>query len=339
MSRGYQPHCRVKAGSRTFDYQLGRGILLEASVELTTDKSGEGVVTVFDPGFVVVDSFVSGTGLAAIDAQFWFGWGPDLGEPVFAGTITRAEWVDSKTTLRFHDKSAKMKAEKKSRYINKKTDLQTLKQLAEENGLTFVGPDNAPDSEAYESIMQDGRSDWELALKIAERAGLKLFVRGDTLYAKRAGVTGDAVTAIKYGTDFDLLRGFNLSYKTPENKRGRPQRVEVRGRGRGGRRLTGTEQTGDRGVKEVVVKHDLPKQTVSAATRNASGRSHRRREYAFEHHLQLLPDFRQRLQLNDSLELNGMGRFFSGKYLITQLGYRFRPTSLTIDLQVGRDLP
>lgn len=329
------PHCIVEIDGRRFDSWRDSNII-SSSIEQTTDKTGEGCIEFFDPDFKILDAFL-GNGVKSLLAKFWYGWKSDLGNSLFVGNLARVEWSDRTTTLRFHDYSAKMKQQTKVRYIKKKSDLEILRQLAQENGLKFSAPSNFLPSEPYDSIVQSGKTNWDFALKIAGRCGLRLYVRGDTLFAVEAGKTSESVSTIVFEKDFTLLRGFNLSYKLPENKRGRLGKTEVRGRKKGGKLLKGTSQTPS-GTEDIIVREDLPKQTVSLAERRAKGKANRRREYAFEHQLITLPSFRTILELRNTLTLAGMGKFFSGNYLVTDIRYDFRPGKLISEVTVGRDI-
>lgn len=332
------PHCIVEIDGTRFDSWRGKDVVT-ASVELTTDKSGEGSIELFDPKFEILDSFLGG-GVKALAAQFWFGWNADLGNSLFTGTLARVEWRDRVTTFRFHDNSAKMKRERKTRYFKRQTDFQILKKLAADNGLKFVLNARIGESQPIDSLMQASRTDWEMALKIAERAGLRLYVSGDTLYAVEAGTTqlNSPVTVLDFEKDFTLLRGFNLSYKSPTDRRGRRNRTEVRGRGRGDRQVVGTTEIVGNDTSDIIVKEDLPQQSVNFAERQARGRSNRKREYAFEHQLKTLSSFRTIISLRNTITLAGMGRFFSGNYVVTDIRYNFLAGELTAEFTVGADV-
>lgn len=333
------PHSIVEIENRRFDSWRGED-LISSSVELTTDKTGEGCVELYDPAFKIIDGFLS-SGVKALEARFWFGWEKDLGASLFIGRLARVEWNDSIATLRFHDHSSKMKQTKKTRYFKKKSDLQILKNLAEDNDLKFSLKGNITDGSPIESFPQTGKTDWDTALKIAERAGLRLYVRGNVLFAVEAGTTKteNSSATLQLAKDFTLLRGFNLSYKLPQNKKGRSRTTEVRARAKNGKRLVGKNDTGAlEGTENLIVREDLPQPSVSLANRRAGGKSKRQREYAFEHQLQTLPDFKKIVELRNTLTLAGMGKFFSGNYVVTDVRYDFRPGRLISEITVGRDI-
>lgn len=332
------PHCIVEIENRRFDSWRGED-LIAASIELTTDKTGEGSVEIYDPGFKIIDKIMT-SGANAPQARFWLGWKKDLGASLFIGKLARVEWSDQITTLRFHDLSSKMKQKQKTRYHKEKTDIQLLKKLAQDNELKFLLKGNITDGQPIESLMQSGITDWQLALKTAERAGLRLYVRGDTLFAVEAGTTKNELSSatLNLAKDFTLLRGFSLSYKLPENKKGRYKKTEVRARTKDGKRLTGTKDIGTTGTENLIVREDLPKPTVALANRRAGGKSKRQREYAFEHHLRTLPGFEKIIELRNTITLGGMGEFFGGDYIVTDIRYEFRPGQLTSEMTVGRDI-
>lgn len=331
------PHCIVEIDGRRFDSWRDENVI-SSSVELTTDKTGEGCIELFDPDFKVLDGFL-GNGVKPLLGQFWYGWSAGLGNPLFIGNLARVEWSDRTTTLRFHDYSAKMKKQTKVRYFKKKSDLEILKKLAADNGLKFEVKARIGESQPYDSIVQSGKTDWDFALKIAGRCGLRLYVRDDTLFAVEAGTTqlNDSNATLVFEKDFRLLRGFNLSYKLPENKRGRLGKAEVRSRKTGGKLLKGSSQTPS-GTETIIVREDLPKQTASLAERRAKGKINSRREYAFEHQLQTLQSFRKVIELRNTITLAGMGKFFSGNYVVTDIRHNFRPGNLISEITVGADL-
>lgn len=333
--------CIVEIDGYRYDSWEKDGLITEATVELTSDKSGEATIAMLDPKFAFTDRHLAPDGLRRAQGRFWMGFGSEqqMGEPLFKGQLARTEYGDDIATFRFHDKSSDMRKEKKARYHNRMTYLQILRKLATENGLQFVGPEGADEGEVFDSVMQDGKTDWEFARKIARKAGLKLYVRGDTLFAQEMNRTGEEVATLNYAEDFVILRGFGLAYKLPENRRGRPRRVEFRGRGRDEKRLTGAAEGGTRGTTGLVIKEDLPKHTARAANSRAKAIRESKREHAFEHHVTVLPSFGGRqILLGQTLKLMGLGEFYSGKYLVTEARYNFRPGELTLELMLGRDI-
>jgi hypothetical protein len=336
-----KPHVIVEIDGRRYDSWENESLIIEATVELTSDKSSEATISVSDSDFKFTDRHLVSDGLRRATARFWMGFGNEqqLGEPLFKGMLARAEYDNQVSKFCFHDKSSEMRKEKKARYHNRMTYLQILRKLARENGLQFVGPTSADEGEVFDSIMQDGKTDWEFARKIARRAGLRLFVRGDTLFAVEANRTSAPVATINYPEDFLMLRGFGLSYKLPENKHGRPRKVQMRGRGRSATRLSGDAESGSRGTVELGLTEDLPKHTAKAAKHRAKASRESKREHAFEHHVSLLPVYEGgHIHVESTIMLTGLGEFYSGKYLVTESRYSSRPGNLTNELTLGRDI-
>lgn len=331
------PHCIVEIGGRRFDSYEGEN-LISANVNLTTDRSGEGVVELYDPKFAVIDNFLAG-GVKSLISNFYFSWSKNVGKPFFLGNLARAEWNEQITTLRFHDNSTKMKQEKKNRYHKKKTDLQILKELAKRNGLEFVVKSCLPESQPFESLMQSGKTDWDFALKIAAQSGLLLYVGDNTLFAVEAGTSKleKPAATLEFEKDFTLLRGFGLSYKLPKNPKGRINKVTVRTRGKDGKALVVTAGDGEGGISDLINK-DLPSVSVARATQAAKARIGKRKEYAFEHNIKTLPSFQTRINLRDTITLAGMGAFYSGDYFVTEISYLFEAGKLTCEMNVGNEL-
>lgn len=332
------PHCIVEIDGHRFDSWNGKSVM-SASVNLTTDRSGEGVVDLYDPNFKIIDGLFA-NGVKSANALFYFGWGKDVGKPFFLGNLARVEWNDNITTFRFHDNSIKMKQERKTLYHKKKTDLQILKDLAIRNGLKFDSKNRLPESQPFESLMQAGKTDWEFALKVAAESGLLLYVRENTLYAVEAGTTKNELSSatLNFEKDFTLLRGFGLSYKLPKNPKGRIKKATVRVRGKNDKALVTTVGDEEGGVSDLIINKDLPSVSVARAAQTAKARIGKRKEYAFEHSLKTLPSFQKRINLRDVITLAGMGKFFSGDYFVTEVTYQFEPGHLICEMNVGNEL-
>lgn len=238
-----------------------------------------------------------------------------------------------------------MKQKRHSRYHIKKSDLQLLRSLASEHDLKFQVIGDAKDSAVHDGLIQFLQTDWQFAMEVARRAGLRLYARGNTLYGQVAGQTGDATAELIYSllndSDFKFLRaGLGLSYKLPENKKGHPGRTEVRTRGRAGRRVSGVVGAGERGTEHVHVEENLPERTTQAARHRARARRSLRRESAFEHRIQLLASFlrRYRLVQGDTVQLSNVGAFNSGKYVVDAIHYEHSSSSFTAEVNLKRDI-
>ena len=118
-------------------------------------------------------------------------------------------------------------------------------------------------------MTQDGQTIGNTRLRIAHDAGLLLWCREDTVFADYPAKVGTPKRELVYKKDFTLLRDFDLQFKLPENVAGRPKGVQVRGRARGGKRLTGQSEEAQRGHEEVRLKRDLATHTKARATLRA----------------------------------------------------------------------
>ncbi len=326
------------------------------SVELSTGEASEAVWEIFDPKFVVINHYSKADGIPMATVRVWLGLGnPDLvGEPVFKGLLARVERGDSNTAFRAYDMGFKMRLEKKTGY-QKGDDVAIIQSLAKRNGLLFEGPDEGtrprvvldPKHVAkhprhkHRSLPQTAQTDWEHATECARASGLVLFVRGDTLFAKAAAVTapdGQEKLTLTYRKDFNILRQFDLVYKTPENRDGRPRSVHVRVRGRGGRRLFGAAEGSNRGQKQVSLKTDLPENVQSTATARAHAKRDLQREHAYTVSIRTIsPLPKVRPDVRDTVRLKELGLLFSGKYLADKVSHEFAPGRLNTGYDLYRD--
>ncbi len=330
--------CIVVIDQTRYDSAREGSLIQSVSVDLTTDKTSEAVVTFADPTFAFTDRYLDETGMRHLEVRIWMGYGEELGEPWFKGTLAGHEHDGEYATFRFHDPGAKMKREKKQRYHTAKTDFEILRSIAGEYGLRFTVLDEARDSEPHESIIQRG-SDWDFARTIARRAGVRLWFEGDTLFAREAGKRGAASTTLVYRDDFLIIRPVSFSYKLPESRRGRHRSVRVHARGSGGRRLTGEDTTDGRGRVDEGGGKDLPHHTKRGAERRARAKRLHAKESAFEHRIRLLPASGvTRINLRSVVGLDGCGEFYGGEYVVHSLRKDWRTGKLTDDVTLRRDL-
>ncbi|HEX8177845.1 MAG TPA: hypothetical protein VF543_22340 [Pyrinomonadaceae bacterium] len=362
-----EKHTLVLLNDVLLDSWKHPGLITQVSVELSTDHSSEANISVYDPEFRFTDSHLDSTGVKKSSVKIWIGAGefittahdqtrrtlasnrspsdePTTLPPLFQGMLTRHSWSNNIATFTFYDLSNKMKQRKHSRYHNKTTDLNLLRKLAKEHDLDFVINGNVPDSAEHDVILQFQQTDWQLAREAARRSGLRLYTNGNKLYAQEAGRTGAVVASLTYkgdNGDFVMLRGFSLTYKLPENKRGRQGRVEVRARGRAGSRISGVDGSeAERGTQSYVTE-DLPTRTQREARRRARSRRYNQRESAFEHRIKLLPQFLENsipLFQGDTVLLNNIGALYSGKYIVREAVYTLGPSEFSCELTLKRDI-
>ncbi|MET0623102.1 MAG: hypothetical protein ABW250_09005 [Pyrinomonadaceae bacterium] len=333
------PHAIIQIGGERFDSWIDKSLFAGLEVELTTDEASQAVWRVFDPAFKFLNKWTSGDGIAVLGARVWLGYGADLGEPIFKGLLARVERNSATSSFRFFDMGFKMRQVKKTEYHKGLDDLGVIAKLARRNGLQFSSPTPPIKLDKHKSLLQDAQTDWEHAQERAEEAGLVLFVRGDTLFAREAAKTGTPIVTLGYKQDFQLLSDYSLSFKVPENRDGRPGQVEHRGRGRGGRRLKGKSDRSARGTQHVEIKRDLAVKSKRHADRRAQARKELKREHAFSLSVRMLSVFMgRRPDVRETVAIAGMGELFSGRYICDRVMHNFRPGELTTTLDLYRDI-
>jgi phage protein D len=339
----FNPHAVVEIGGRRYDSWRDARMFESVDVELATNEPSEAEVRVFDPDpeYAFINSITQGDGVAEAAVKIWLGYGEteNLGRPLFEGVLARVERDQGTTICRAYDNGFKMRKLQKTENHNKTTFLKLIEKLARRNGLGFEGPDAPPSLETH-PIKQEARTDWAMALQCADEAGLVLHVRGNTLYAKGPAKTAaEALLTLHFRKDFQLLDDFRLNFKVPENVEGRPAKVQVHARGRGGRRLKGQSQVHARGHERVEIKNDLHRRSGKAAAARAAARKELQREHAFTGEVAVLPSFQvPRVDVRATVALAGLPKLFNGKYLADRVAHRFAPGELTMQLTVYRDI-
>jgi hypothetical protein len=279
--------------------------------------------------------------------RVWLGYGAELGEPVFKGLLSRVQRGDAVSTFIAYDMGYKMRLAQKTEY-HKGSDLAIIEKLVKRNGLMFHGPANPLKLEPHKAIIQDGQTDWEHISELAHDAGLVLWVQGDTVFADYPAKSGVPKVTLRNRKDFTVLRDFDLNFKVPENKSGRPKGVEVRVRGRGGRRLSGFSDQSGRGHQDLIIKRDLSRHTKAAATARAQAQKELDREHAFNLYIRsisLLPD--ERVGVRDTVAITDVGLLFSSSsktpgqaagYIADKVIHDFSPGRLTTTYELYRDI-
>lgn len=344
MTIPLSPHAVIELGDKTLDTWAEGNRVVGVEVELCTGEASKASLRVHDPApaFEFINSITSADGVKELQARVWLGFGEtrELGPPVFKGMLACVEREGGATVCRFYDMGFQMRKLQRTEYHKDLTDLQIIRKLAERNGLKFQGPDKAIPLDKHKSLKQEGDTDWTLAQSCAERAGLVLYVRGDTLFAQEAAVTAETpLLTLRYREDFHLLDDFRLSFKVPENQEGRPARVETRGRGRGGRRLRGESGQHPRGAERLEIKRDLHVKSKRHADKRAEARKALEREHAFSCSVGVLPAFTgRRADVRDTVALANLPRIFNGKYLVDSVTHVFEAGQLSQELDLYRDI-
>jgi len=334
-------HAIVEIDGFHWDSFLHPRLFQRVSVELATGEASQALWQCFDPHFQVIDRYAgvaAGTGSLPV-IRTWLGYGDDLGEPVFKGLLARVERGESSTTFRAYDMSYVMRLVQKTRYL-KGDALQIIKKLVEEAKLKFKGPAKPLKLETHKAMAQDQQTDWQHASELAHDDGLLLWTREDTVFADYPAKVSEPKRTLTYRKDFTILRNFDLAFKVPENKSGRPKGVEVRGRGRGGKRLKGSSDESQRGHEVLRIKKDLATHTKQRATARAQAQKELDREHAFTLSIsQLFAELPAlRPDVRDTIRLMEVGKLFSGDYLADRVVHEFGPGKLSTTFELYRDV-
>lgn len=332
------PHAVVQIGAERFDSWREAQLFESVAVELSTNEASEAAWRVFDPEFFYINKWTTAERLIEMPVKVWLGF--DSPMLVFDGLLARVERGPAVSTFRAYDRGFVMRRVQKTEHYKGLNDLQIIEKLAKRNGLNFEGPNEPVKLEKHQRESQSAQTDWDYALQRAEDAGLVLYVRGNTLYAKEPLKTAaNPLVTLVYKKDFLMLDDFDLSFRVPDNQEGRPAKVEVRGRGRGGRRLKGRATPHARGTERITLKRDLKIRSRGHAERRAEAKKALKREHAFTCSVSLLPTFTgRRPDVRDTVALAELGKLFSGKYLVDKASHRFEPGQLSMSLELFRDV-
>jgi phage protein D len=336
------PHAIVEIEGFPFHFDSWKvpRLFSRLNVELTTGECSQATWEVFDPDFRFLNKCTKDGGVQLSTVRVWVGFGPDLREPVFKGLLARVQRGQAKTTFVAYDMGFKMRLVKRSEY-HKGDELAIIAKLAQRNGLQFKGPATPLKLEPHKAMAQDQQTDFEHCAELAHDAGLLLWVREDTLFADYpAKIAEKPKLTLVNRKDFQLLRDFDLTFKVPENKGGRPRGIEVRGRARGGKRLSGSSDRNKRGHDELRLKKDLAMHTQQRATARAQAQKELDREHAFSLSVRTLPTMTpdRRIDVRDTIGLVEVGDLFGGDYLVDRVTYDLTPGKLTTGLELHRDV-
>lgn len=327
----------TSADPAVYDSREAKRLIESIDIELVTNATSQAVIRFFDPKFRIIDRFSNTTAKAII--TIYFGYGPTVGEPVFKGVLAEISRGLESTTFTVFDMAYKMKLEKRAGYVNEKNDLQVIEYLVSRNDLQFEGPEgDALALEPYKANMQDQKTDWDWMSERARDSGLVFYVRQDTVFAKYPAKTGAASLTIENGKDFTLVNDFDFAFKNPENQDGKAQVVTHRRRGKNGRFIEGKSKVDPKGPIDLNIKKDVQNPTKTKLTARAKAQKDLDREHAYSGRVELLkrPNA-PLLDVRNTIDVKGVGRLLSGKYLADSVGYRFAPGTLDLSLGLYRD--
>ena len=336
------PHSIVTINGDVYDNWKDQQTFQQVSVDLTTNQASEGLIRFFDPKFKIIDKYSLADGVPHCEVDIWMGFGADLGPKVFSGLLTRVERRDTDSVFRAYDKGHKMKYKRQNDYHYKLNDVAIIQKLAERNGLAFEGPDDQSGLPNHNSMMQDHATDWRHAKERAREAGLVLYVRGDTLFAKPPAKVGAPKLTLIYRDDLNnvprMFHHFDCSYKLPENQKGRHKVVRQRYRETGGTQGTGVSSRHQRGHEKEETKADLSIYQKSYADRKAVASKELNREHAFVITARSVPPLPVvRPDARDTIAVAEMGLLFSGAYLCDKVMHDLNGSSFVTEYTLYRD--
>jgi hypothetical protein len=328
---------QIEEGAFTaFDSFTNKSFFAGLTVELTTGKASQAEFTVVDEDYSFIDAYTRSDGVMPCAAYVYLGYGEEFGEPVFEGLLAAVEHNDVLSTFCFYDRSLRMKLIEKSEY-HKELDVDVMRKLVERNGLNFVLADKSIKGLPLKAKKQEEQTDRDLLMSLTQEAGLVVWVRGNTLYLARPARVGEPVLTLDR-RDVLALKGESLRYEMPENVDGSPASIEVRVRGRGGRRQSGHSVKRARGRK-IIAHHSLRSSApASEAGRRAQAIQDIESEPSFSCKVKTLFHPATRLVgVRQTVWLENRGSLFSGLYLVDGVHLDFSPGSLTIDFDLVRD--
>lgn len=350
------PHAIFEIDGFRWDSFRHPSLFQSVTADLATGESAMATWQCFDPKFLVLDQYAGvAEGTSSLPViRVWLGYGDDMGEPVFKGLLARIERGDASTTFRAYDMSYRMRQEQRAKVSHKGEALEIIRKVVEQNRLEFQGPAKPLKLEPHKAFAQTEQTDWQYVSEVAHEDGLLLWTRDDTVFANYPAQVGEPKLTLTYKKDFTILRNFNLAFKVPENVAGRPKGVEVRGRSRGGKRLSGKSDEGHRGHQVLTLKQDLPTHSKQRVTARAQAQKNLDKEHAFTISISALfaesPEFRP--DVRDTIALRGLGKLFSAAppdgaktdaekkngYLADRVTHEFSPGKLSTSFELYRDV-
>jgi len=338
------PHAIVSIDGDMYDSWVNQALFQQVTVELTTNMASQALIRFFDPDFKIIDKYAEADGVPFAPVDVWMGFGQDLGPKLYTGLLTRTERRDTDTTFIAYDKSHWMKNKlgRNNDFHYGLNDIQIIQKLAVRNGLQFEGPDSPVSLPPHDCMIQDHKHDWKHAKERAREAGLILYVRGDTLFAKEPAKVGAPLINLIYRNDLNnaprMFHHFDCSFKLPENHQGRHKVVHQLYRERGGKRGTGESSQHRRGHTIEENKHGPSIHQKSYASRKASASKELQREHAFVINARSVPTLPiVRPDVRDTIAVLNIGKLFSGSYLVDKISHDLTATGFVTDYSLYRD--
>lgn len=250
----------------------------------------------------------------------------------------------STLSVRGYDLSHRLhRVRRTTTYLNM-TDSDIAQRLAQGASLrTQI----TPTSEVYEYLMQANQTDWEFLMERAQRIGYRLFVEGKTLHFEKPPEAPPVTTELKWGL---TLQQFRARLSTidqvsevvvrgwdPKGKReivGRATRPSGAMQNRRDQGRTGASLA--QSAHSVAGKHiivDRPVYTQSEAEKVAQSALDRMSSNFIQAEGRAAGN--PAIQAATSVDIEGVGQRFSGKYMVTRSLHRYNAKSYSTQFWVS----
>ena len=150
---------------------------------------------------------------------------------LFAGQVTAAEYLYSAANrqtvrVRAYDKLHRLRKRQKARSFERMTAAAVAQELCADIGLSVDAPSPGPE---YPWLIQGRQTDWQFLLQLAERGGLYLSAREDTLHLLTLEGSGDPIALSLGDTLFEVHFELNgdAACRSVAAQGWHPARVEV----------------------------------------------------------------------------------------------------------------
>jgi hypothetical protein len=331
-----------------YDSWNEKGLFKSVEIELSMDESSQAKMTFYDPENRVIDAFSGYTEKAVM--KVYLGYGQELGEPVFKGVLACIDRRKGETSFTCYDMAFVMKLLKKTGYKNKKDDIAIIRELVTRNktpngnALRFSPPEPKK-LEPHSTMTQDEQTDWEHVMERAKQAGLHIYCRHDTVFARYPSDTGIRVLTVTPKDD-DLLDGWEFTYHALTDRDSRPATVAHRRRGQAGKRVEGTAKgkaeighiTAAQEYTHLNIKHDHAQPSKSKLTARAQAQRELEREHAFQWSFEkIYPADGIRPDALDMVTAKGFDKLSSGDYFVESTRFKFAPGQLSLGIDGYRD--
>jgi phage protein D len=249
--------------------------------------------------------------------------------------------IGTMVAIRGYDKSHRLHRGKKTRVFQQVTDSDIVSKIAQENSLEI---DIESTSEVYEHVFQDDRTDMDFIYDRARNAGYVAYVENGKLYFLKGATGRDLAATLEWGqslTNFQArfssadqvarseVHGWDIKQKqaiigTGNTPQGTPT---VDGETHGGN----IAQRAFGAAQEVVNNHPVKTQGEADMLAQAVLDDKCHRFFQAEGTCHGNPAIRA----GKEVEIQGIGRRFSGRYMVTRAIHRYDLTGYSTQFEIS----